>query len=192
MSSIDSDLSLRRDLKLDLIKLKEKLEDVTKAEEVMSHQLQVMKTPVKSKKSLQLKEALKKEETLLKELRDKEQDQSRTKHPKTLVLQRVWQVLLFVSAFFYQKNVCGDSTWKDTQVTEFFPNWMNLHDLASGFGQTVFVQKTSLKMGRKRYHPAGVVLAYLSLHQRYFRNDWPLKHDDWKITLLFKWSPGWW
>jgi len=86
MSSIDSDLSLRRDLKLDLIKLKEKLEDVTKAEEVMSHQLQVMKTPVKSKKSLQLKEALKKEETLLKELRDKEQDQSRTKHPKTLAM----------------------------------------------------------------------------------------------------------
>ena len=107
MSSIDSDLSLRRDLKLDLIKLKEKLEDVTKAEEVMSHQLQVMKTPVKSKKSLQLKEALKKEETLLKELRDKEQDQSRTKHPKTLVQQRVWQVLLFFLCFSTKKRLWG-------------------------------------------------------------------------------------
>lgn len=107
MSSIDSDLSLRRDLKLDLIKLKEKLEDVTKAEEVMTHQLQAMKTPVKSKKSLQLKEALKKEETLLKELRDKEQDQSRTKHPKTLVLQRVWQVLLLFLCFSTKKTFVG-------------------------------------------------------------------------------------
>ena len=38
-----------------------------------------------------------------------------------------------------------------------------------------FFKKTSLKMARKRYHPAGVVLAYLSLHQRDFRNDWPLR-----------------
>lgn len=188
MSSIDSDLSLRRDLKLDLIKLKEKLEDVTKAEEVMSHQLQVMKTPVKSKKSLQLKEALKKEETLLKELRDKEQDQSRTKHPKTLVQQRVWQVLLLFLCFLPKKGLWGQYPKRYTGDRVF----SQLNELARSckwFWSIFFsFQKDFLESGKKKISPAGLILAYLSLHQREFRNDWPLEHDDWKITFLFKWS----
>ena len=168
MSSIDSDLSLRRDLKLDLNKLKEKLEDVTKAEEVTSQQLQVMKTPVKSKKSLQLKEALKKEETLLKELRDKEQDQSRTKRPKTLVLQRVWQVLLLFLGCF--STLVGTVPQKSQKIHR-WRRFMNLQDLASGFGQTSFFPKDFLGNRPKKISPAGVILAYLSLHQRDFRNE---------------------
>ena len=172
MSSIDSDLSLRRDLKLDLIQLKEKLEDVTRAEEVTSQQLQVMKTPVKSKKSLQLKEALKKEETLLKEVRDKEQDKSRTKRPKTLVLRGVWQVLLLLFVCFSTKKHLWGQYLKNLKRYTGDGVFSQLNELARWFwSNKFFFSKDFLGNRPKKISPAGVILAYLSLHQRDFRNE---------------------